>query len=144
MKAGADLKQAGNPPPDFDPASGGLGDAAEYFQQGALAGAVAADNAEDFPLLDLEAYVLERPEFFNVIALDDLSSAHEIDGLAGKVFSFAADDIAQRNIAFALNGSVADEKGFGKVFDADNRHALSQSPRSDQIGEARFHLPELA
>ena len=32
VKAGADLKQAGNPPPDFDPASGGLGYAAEYFE----------------------------------------------------------------------------------------------------------------
>ena len=40
----------------------GGGDAGEDFQQGAFAGAVAADDADDFALFDFEIYVAERPE----------------------------------------------------------------------------------
>ena len=45
-----------------DLAGGGRGDAGEDLEQGALAGAVAADDAEDLALLDLEGDVLEGPD----------------------------------------------------------------------------------
>ena len=47
MKAGADLEQAGDAAAKIDAAGGRLGDAAEDLEQGGLAGAVAADDAED-------------------------------------------------------------------------------------------------
>ena len=62
MGAGADLQQAADAPADFDLAGGGGGDAREDLEQGALAGAVAADDAEDLALLDLEADVAQGPE----------------------------------------------------------------------------------
>ena len=39
-----------------------LGDARQDLEQRALAGAVAADDADDLALLDLERHVLQRPE----------------------------------------------------------------------------------
>ena len=62
MKAGADLEQAADPAFDLDLAAGGGGDAGEDLEQGALAGAVAADDAEDLALADLEAGVAPGPE----------------------------------------------------------------------------------
>ena len=62
MEAGADLQQAADAPADLDLAGGGGGDAREDLEQGALAGAVAADDAEDFALLDLKADIAQGPE----------------------------------------------------------------------------------
>ena len=62
MKAGADFEQAGHAPVDAHPACGRFGDAAEDFEQRALAGAVAADDADDFAAFDFEGNILERPE----------------------------------------------------------------------------------
>ena len=62
MKAGADLQQAAHPAADHCPAMRRLGDAAEDFQQRALAGAVATDDADDFSLGDLERNVSQRPK----------------------------------------------------------------------------------
>ena len=50
-------------------------DAAEDLQQRALAGAVATNDAKNFALLDLETHVLKRPEFFDLVALNNLSAA---------------------------------------------------------------------
>ena len=62
MKAGADFEQAADASVNFGVAFGGAGDAGEDFQQRAFAGAVAADEADDFALMDLEVDVLERPD----------------------------------------------------------------------------------
>lgn len=62
MKAGSNLKQTGNPAP-HDLATGRwLGNAAEYLEQRALAGAVAPDCSQHFAALDFEGNILERPE----------------------------------------------------------------------------------
>ena len=61
MKAGPDLEQAGDAAAQHDAALGRLGDAAQDLEQRALAGAIAADDADDLALLDLEADVLAAP-----------------------------------------------------------------------------------
>ena len=66
VKAGADLEQARNPALDCDAPLGRLGDAREDLQQCALAGAVAADDADHLAALDLEAHILERPELLGL------------------------------------------------------------------------------
>ena len=62
VEAGAHLQQAGDPAVDLGAAAGRLGDAREDLEQRDLARAVAADDADDLALLDLEGDVLERPE----------------------------------------------------------------------------------
>ena len=49
VEAGAHFQQRANPPVDFAVAFGGVGDAREDLEQGALAGPVAPDDAEDLP-----------------------------------------------------------------------------------------------
>ena len=62
MKSGADLQEARDPAIDADSTLGGNGDAAQNFQQRALAGAVAADDADHFALLDAERNILQGPK----------------------------------------------------------------------------------
>ncbi len=50
MKSGAHFEQTRHASVQGDPALRGLGDTAEYFQQGALAGPVAADDADGLGL----------------------------------------------------------------------------------------------
>ena len=72
MKAGTDLEQARDASAQRHAPFRRLGDAAQDLEKRALAGAVAADDAEDFAPLDLEAHILQRPEFLDFVALDDL------------------------------------------------------------------------
>ena len=57
MEARADLEQTADAALDLYPTRGGLGDARKNLEQGALAGAVAADDADHLPGLDVEAHV---------------------------------------------------------------------------------------
>ena len=54
MEAGADLEEGGDAATGVDAAGGGGGDAAEELEQGALAGAVLADDAEDIAFMDIK------------------------------------------------------------------------------------------
>ena len=65
MKARAYLQQARNSPAQYHTALCWIRDAAKYFQQRAFASTIAADNADDLALLDLEAHILQRPELLN-------------------------------------------------------------------------------
>ena len=62
MEAGADLQEGTDPTAHDDLALGRVGDPGEDLEEGALAGAVPADDAEDFAAFDLEVNVLEGPE----------------------------------------------------------------------------------
>jgi len=64
VEAGADFQEAGDAALDADAARGGFGDAAEDFEQGRFAGAIAANDADDFALFDGEGDVAEGPEVF--------------------------------------------------------------------------------
>ena len=95
MKTGADLEQARDAAAQHDAALRRLGDAAEDLEQRALAGTVAADDADDLAPLDLEAHILERPEFLDLVALNDLAPAQHVGGLARKILYAMRDDVAQ-------------------------------------------------
>src|SRR5581483_1612557 len=88
MKSGADLEQARNPSPQDDTASGGFSYSAEYFQQRALPGAVTSDDANDLTLPDLEIDFLEGPKFLDLVALDDISTADQVERLASEIARF--------------------------------------------------------
>ena len=62
MEAGADFEEAADASVNFGAAFGGASDAGKDFQQRAFACAVAANEADDFALTDLEIDVLERPD----------------------------------------------------------------------------------
>jgi hypothetical protein len=59
---GADLQQARYPAVELQQAGGRFRDAGEHFQQRVLAGAVAADDADDFARTHFKADVLEGPD----------------------------------------------------------------------------------
>ena len=61
MEAGADFEEGGDAASVADVACGWGGDMAEELEEGGLAGAVLADDADDVALLDLEVDVLECP-----------------------------------------------------------------------------------
>ena len=62
MEPSADLQQAGNTPMDVDLAGRGPGDPREDLQQCALAGSVAADDADHLARMDVKIHVLDGPE----------------------------------------------------------------------------------
>src|SRR5207245_10116130 len=63
MKPGADLQQTADPPVKRDAAGGRLGDAREDLEERALAGAVAADQADDLAVVDGQVDAAQGPEF---------------------------------------------------------------------------------
>ena len=66
MKTRTDLQEAGDASAGADSAHGRTSNLAEEFQQGGLAGAVLADDADDVALLDLEVDIAERPDVVGV------------------------------------------------------------------------------
>src|SRR6266404_4340187 len=74
VEAGADLQKAADAAVDFDPAVSGLGDAAEDFQQRALAGAVSADDADHFAGLHFEGDIFQGPEILGGIGLGEAAA----------------------------------------------------------------------
>jgi hypothetical protein len=62
MEACPELEQAADAPPAAQRAGRRPRDTREDLQQGALAGAVATDHADDIASLDLEIDPTERPE----------------------------------------------------------------------------------
>ena len=64
VKAGADFEQATNASVNLRPSGGGFCNARKDFQQGSLAGTVAADEPEDFAFADFEGNVFQGPKSF--------------------------------------------------------------------------------
>ncbi len=123
FKSGADLEQAADAPAQQYAPLGRLGDAAEDLQKRALAGPIAADDADDLPSLDLEIHISERPELLDFIALQDLPAARHVEALACDVADFAADHVAQCEVAAVTRvfGVVRDEIAFRQAFGRDYR-----------------------
>ena len=66
MEARTDLQQTGDASAGADRTHSGAGDLTEEFQEGTLAGAVLADDADDVALLHLEVDIAERPDVVGV------------------------------------------------------------------------------
>lgn len=103
MEAGADFEKAGDAAVEFGVSHGGAGDAREQLEQRGFAGAVSADQADDFALLDFEGNVADGPDDF-----------------AGRAFAVAAkgagDDVAKKR---TLPGALANVVALADTFDAD-------------------------
>ena len=65
MKSRAHFQQAADAPVNFGEPGGGPCDAGKQFQQRGLAGAVAADQPDDFALLHIEGHIAQRPEIIH-------------------------------------------------------------------------------
>src|ERR1700731_3446410 len=138
MKSGANLEQSGHTASKRHPPSRRFGDAAQDLEQRAFACAVATDNAEDLASLDLEADILERPEFLDLVALNDLSAANNVDSFTGNVADLTPDDVAQSRIVRAALAArlMAHQVFFGQVFDGNDcvghRYCGSRAFKSDR------------
>src|SRR5690349_1880740 len=100
MEAGAHFEQAGDPTFDRDASRRRLGDAAEKFEQGGLARAVAPDDADRLALFDLETDVLERPE---LLALRRVGAGSERPQRpASQRLDAAGDHVAQGRVPVRL------------------------------------------
>lgn len=64
VESGAHFEEARDAAPCADGAGGGGGHAAEELEEGALAGAVPADDSHDVALLDFKVDVFECPDVF--------------------------------------------------------------------------------
>ena len=62
VEPGADLEQRADPTPGAGAPLGRRGDAVDHLEQGALAGAVGADDPERASLVDAERHVAQRPD----------------------------------------------------------------------------------
>ena len=146
MKAGADFEQARDPAAQNRTPSGRLGDPAQDFQQRDLPAPLRPMMPSTSPRLTSKAHIPQGPEFLDLVALHDLPAAKKVDRLARKVASLARDDVAQRRVPFALGGLMSDQIALREILgdDDDVGHGLDEQRRSDQIGKALFHLPELA
>ena len=80
MEAGADLEQRTDAAVDPDLAFGGFGDARQDLEQGALACAVAPDDAQHLSLLHIEGNIVER---INRVQRIRGGSLHPADGAHG-------------------------------------------------------------
>src|SRR5208337_257606 len=67
MEPGADFQQAGNTAMDVDLAGRRPGDPREDLQQCALAGSVAADDADHLARTDVKIHVLDGPEHLMIL-----------------------------------------------------------------------------
>src|SRR5215469_5971504 len=107
MKSSTDLKQARYPSPKRDAARSGLSDSAKDLEERALARSIATDDPKDLPLPDVETHIFQRPEFLDLIALDDLTAVDEICSLTGGIPKLARDNVAKGAVvAHAFGGAV--------------------------------------
>src|SRR5205823_3893062 len=96
-------------------ALGWFRNATKDLEKSALTGAIASDDADDRALLDIEAYVLERPEFLHFVALNDLPPAHKIESLANEVAGFTSYHVTQRRVP--LTGPMTNQVTLGQLLD---------------------------
>ena len=112
VEAGTDLEETGDAAFDFDVARGGFGDAAEDFEESAFAGAVAADDADDFAWLDIEGEIFEGPEFFAGGFFLEGAIFPGADGVEEGGFEAMAEAVVGGDL-------VPEEIAFGEIFDLD-------------------------
>ncbi len=117
VEAGADLEQASDAAVQLDPAKGRLEDARQDLEQRRLAGAVVADDADDLAALDLEIDVAQRPEFLDLVALDDRAPAQHVGAPPHQAAGTAHQCLAEDSPILDL---VADDEFLAELVGADD------------------------
>src|SRR5229473_45438 len=115
MKSSSDFKKTSNSSSEFNPTLCRFRNATKNFQERTFTGTVSSDNTDDFSFFDVKAYVSKRPEFLNLISLNDFSPPKQIHRLASKIIYFARQRLTQGDIAFAPLRSMPDEISFRQV-----------------------------
>ncbi len=119
MKAGADLQQGAHSPGDVRFARAGLGHPCQNFEQGALPGAVLADDPQHPSLAHVEGHITQGPDHVLAIVL----------GATAKAAKAAGECITQRPIA---GRPAADAVLLTQISNADRvvAHTMSAKVRS--------------
>src|SRR5262249_13393550 len=91
-------------------------DAAKNLEKRALARSIASDDTDNLAFLHLEADIPQRPEFLDLVALDDLPAVEQIVRLAQKISRLSSDDVPQRRITLTLIGPVTDQIPLRQIF----------------------------
>ena len=118
VEAGAYLEERGYAATGVDAAGGGGGDAAEELEQGALAGAVLADDAEDIAFLYIEADVLEG---IDVVGITLRGSVVGLADLEVGVFfvAHAGEPPAVQVVGYCAGADGAEAVELADVFETD-------------------------
>ena len=127
VKSSADLKQAGHPPANGDAPFAWFGDARQDLEQRRFARTVASDHPDHVALIDGEIDIAQRPEFFDLFAIDDRFTAHHVHGGSAKLADVARNGVAQR--AAAVGRFVPDQvflaQPIGRDRDVRRHHTRS-------------------
>ena len=83
IEAGAQFEQRGDAAVHRERCRGRLQNAGHHLQQGALAGAVFADDAEGFAAADFKAEIVQRPEV--PVALEAVEGQQFLEPVARRV-----------------------------------------------------------
>src|SRR5712664_1550144 len=132
MEAGADFEEGADAAGNLGPAGGGASDAGKDFEKSGLAGAVAADEAEDFAFFHFQGDILQRPESFVLRAAEDgeRRADESLKGMPQTGFGLEATMVALAE-AFAVNDS-----GHGRVASMKEKD-LTQRTRRTQRAQRR-------
>src|SRR6516225_1517349 len=117
MKPGSYLEQARRSSVQRDASLGWIGDAAENLEQRALASAVAADDTENVPLLNVEIHIAQCPERFHLVTLDDPLTTGGVDQLPCKITRFSRQHFTESR---ALQQAMSDRIALGEFFNCDD------------------------
>src|SRR5215831_6667370 len=123
MKSSADFKEARRSSVQRDVSFRRLGDTADDLEQRALASAVAADDTENVPLLNVETHIAQCPERFHLVTLDDLLATGDVDQLPCKITRFSRQHFTESRVL--LTQAMSDRIALGEFFNCnDGIHRL--------------------
>ena len=96
MKTGAYLEQTGNASAGPDAAGGGACDAGKDLEKRGLAGAVLADNAEDFSAFYFQVDVPQCPDVFTASAIEFVFFTNLQEGIFFPAYSVPSTAVRRR------------------------------------------------
>ena len=137
VEAGADFEQTAEPAAKFYCAGGRHGDTTEHFQQCRFAGAVAAEQTDDFPGIDVERHIFDGP--VDVVG-GRPAGAQEVLHLAQRVAGHhprALGDVGQRQ------PRPTESEALGDILNADRRGHIgfdsAEGQRIEKDSTTIFH-----
>ncbi len=140
MEAGTDFQQRADAAADLRVPSRRLDDARQHLEQRALAGAVAADQADHFARLDVEGDAVQGPEAVLLAPGRPRLAAQGAADPPERRLGAVGDRIAQSPVAVMLLGAE-DLVLLGEVVDLDGGGSHG-APRLGDVGEAALDTAE--